>query len=93
MRVKWTSSSLEDLVRLHAFLQPVNSQAAKAVVSKLTTGAKRLEQHFIRIGSPLTEFAPRDVRRLIIGDYSMRYELVDDVVFILRLWHFLREYR
>lgn len=91
MGVKWTSKSLEDLVRLHAFLQPVNSQAAKAVVSKLTTGAKRLEQH-PRIGSPLPEFAPRDVRRLIIGDYEMRYELVDDVVFILRLWH-AREYR
>ncbi len=91
MRVKWTSKSLEDLVRLHAFLQRVNSQAAKAIVSKLTTGALRLEQ-MPRIGSPLSEFAPKDVRRLVIGDYEMRYEVVDDIVFILRLWH-AREYR
>jgi len=91
MLVKWTSKSLEDLVRLHAFLQPVNAKAATVVVSKLTTGAKRLEQH-PRLGSPLPEFAPRDVRRLIIGDYEIRYELIEDVVFILRLWH-VREYR
>lgn len=86
MRVTWTSKALGDLTRLHAFLQLVDPQAAAAVVNKLTAGAKKLAQQ-PRIGSPLLEFAPRDVRRLIIGYYEMRYELTDDSVFILRLWH------
>ncbi|BAC89765.1 type II toxin-antitoxin system RelE/ParE family toxin [Gloeobacter violaceus] len=86
MQVTWTSKSLEDLARLHAFLRPVNSQAAAAVVRNLTAGAKRLER-FPQLGTALPEFAPRDVRRLIIVDYEMRYELKDDAVFILRLWH------
>jgi plasmid stabilization system protein ParE len=86
MRVVWTSKSIEDLARLYAFLKPVNPQAAANVAKSLTAGAKRLEQ-FPHIGTALPEFAPRDVRRLMIADYEMRYELKDDTVFIVRLWH------
>jgi plasmid stabilization system protein ParE len=86
MRVTWTGKSLEDLARLHAFLNPVNPIAAANVVRSLTAGAKRLGL-FPHLGTALPEFAPRDVRRLFVGDYEMRYELKDDAVFILRLWH------
>lgn len=86
MRVTWTGKSLEDLERLYAFLKPVSPQAAANIVKNLTAGAKRLEL-FPQIGTALPEFAPRDVRRLIIAEYEMRYELKDDAVFILRLWH------
>jgi plasmid stabilization system protein ParE len=30
---------------------------------------------------------PREVRRIIVGNYEMRYELVESTVFILRVWH------
>lgn len=86
MRVTWTGKALGELARLHGFLKPVNPQAAAAVVKQLTAGAKTLARH-PRIGSLLPEFAPRDVHRLIIGDYEMRYERADDAVFIVRLWH------
>ncbi len=40
-----------------------------------------------RIGERLEEFEPRDVRRIQIGQYEMRYELVDSTIYLLRLWH------
>lgn len=35
----------------------------------------------------LEEFEPRDVRRIQVGQYEMRYELVDSTLYLLRLWH------
>lgn len=91
MRISWTSKALADLARLHAFLAPVNPQAAAAVVQKLSAAPKVLVTQ-ARIGSPLPEYAPRDVRRLLVGDYELRYELVGDLAVVLRLWH-TREHR
>lgn len=86
MRVAWTSKALGDLERVRAFLAPVNPRAAAAEVRKIIAGAKVLAQH-PRIGSAVTEFAPREVRRLVVRDYELRYELSDDRVLIVRLWH------
>lgn len=86
MNVIWTRHALGDLGRLHAFLAPVNPRAAAAVVEKLTAAPDLLLLQ-PRIGSPLPEFTPRDVRRWIVGDDELRYELVADGIWILRLWH------
>ena len=40
-----------------------------------------------QLGVKLEEFLPRDVRRIIVGDYEMRYEVTDEAITILRLWH------
>ena len=39
------------------------------------------------LGLALPEFAPRNVRRLIVGDYELRYEVAEKALWILRLWH------
>jgi plasmid stabilization system protein ParE len=51
-----------------------------------TTAAGQLREH-PRSGERLEEFAPREVRRLIVGHYEMRYEIAEQGIFILRLWH------
>lgn len=86
MWVNWTSKALGDLARLHGFLAPVNPRAAASIVHKLTAAPKVLATQ-PRIGIALPEFAPRDVRRMVVGDYEMRYELTSEKAFILRLWH------
>ncbi len=86
MTVKWTSKALGDLARLHAFLVESNANAAAAVVQSITKGAGGLDDNS-RIGFRLTEFNPREVRRVIVGQYELRYELVEDVIYVLRLWH------
>jgi plasmid stabilization system protein ParE len=86
MELKWTDKALSDLVRLYDFLAPVNRQAAARVVQALTAApARLLEQP--RIGERLEEFAPREVRRILVGRYEMRYEIQQSTIYVLRLWH------
>ena len=86
MVLKWTASAQRDLVRLHDFLVPVNPRAAVNVVRQLIDAAKQLLSA-PRLGVRLQEFVPREVRRLIIGDYELRYEIVETTIYVLRLWH------
>jgi plasmid stabilization system protein ParE len=86
VRLEWTRPAIADLVRLHAFLEPASPRAASAAIRKLQQGALPLIT-FPSLGQALTEYQPREVRRLIIGDYELRYEVIDDTVFVVRVWH------
>ena len=35
----------------------------------------------------MLEFDPRDVRKVLVGDYEIRYEVTDIDVFVLRIFH------
>jgi plasmid stabilization system protein ParE len=91
MKVAWSRSAIGDLARLQAFLAHVNPLAAARAVARLKQAPRLLEQE-PRLGSALPAFSPRDVRRLILDDYELRYEVTDDAVIVLRMWH-TREYR
>jgi plasmid stabilization system protein ParE len=84
--LKWTSKALSDLARLYDFLAPVNRQAAARAIKALTAAPARLLEH-PRIGARLEEFAPREVRCILVGRYEMRYEVQETRIVILRLWH------
>lgn len=86
MRIRWTGKASSDLVRLHEHLHPVAPEAAARVVQQLARVPDRLLDH-PRIGEKLDAYAPREVRRIIVGSYELRYEIADATVFILRLWH------
>lgn len=84
--LEWTAKGLSDLVRLYDFLAAVNRQAAARAVQALTAAAARLRDN-PRLGERLEEFAPREVRRLLVGRYEMRYEIQGSTLYVLRLWH------
>lgn len=86
MELKWTSKALSDLARLYEFLSPVNKLAAARAVQALTKAPTILLTN-PRIGEQLFEFEPREVRRLLVGHYEMRYEIQDSIIYMLRLWH------
>ena len=86
MNVQWTAKSLSDLERLHEFLAPVNPRAAAKAVQAIVKGAGRLVEH-PRIGERLEHYEPREVRRILIGKYELRYEICDSTIFVLRIWH------
>ena len=86
MILTWTRHGLNDLVRLHDFLHRVNTQAAAKTVQSLSRTAERLVEH-PRLGEKLLQYAPREVRYLIVGHYEIRYEIVSSHIYILRLWH------
>ena len=74
MELKWTSKA------------SVNQPAAARTVQQLTAAPSTLLAN-PRIGERLEEFEPRDVRRIQIGHYEMRYEIVDSTISLLRLWY------
>ena len=86
MTLKWTSKAVSDLERLYEFLAAVNKRAATRTVRSLATAPARLLEH-PRIGEKLEEFEPREVRRLLVGQYELRYEIQRDTIYVLRLWH------
>lgn len=86
MEVKWTEKALSDLVRLYEFLRPIDRGAAARTVQSLTAAPSRLLEH-PRLGEKLEEFQPREVRRILVGRYEMRYEITQQTIHVLRLWH------
>lgn len=86
MELKWTSKALSDLVRLYDFLAPANKPVAARAVQALTKAPTVLLNN-PRIGEQLFEFESREVRRLLVGQYEMRYEIQESTIYMLRLWH------
>jgi plasmid stabilization system protein ParE len=86
MDLKWTSKALSDLARLYEFLSPVNKPAAARTVQALSKAPTILLTN-ARIGEQLFQFEPREVRRILVGQYEMRYEVADETIYVLRLWH------
>ena len=86
MELKWTNKGLSDLARLHDFLAPVNPAAAARVVQSLAAAPSGPAAK-PRIGERLGGFDPREVRRILVGNYELRYEIQDQVIYVLRIWH------
>lgn len=91
MELKWTSKALSDLARLYGFLASVNQPAAARVVQSLTNAPTNLLIN-PRIGEQLFEFEQREIRRIFVGTYEVRYEVQESTIYVLRLWH-TREHR
>ncbi|MEN9480420.1 MAG: hypothetical protein RLZZ298_1815 [Pseudomonadota bacterium] len=86
MQLQWTGKALADLARLYEFLAPANRSAAARTVQSLTVAPTKLLDN-PRLGEKLEEFEPREVRRLLVGHYEIRYELQESKVYLLRIWH------
>jgi plasmid stabilization system protein ParE len=86
MTIRWSPEALEDLSRLYEFLLPAAEPAANRVVQNLAFAPRRPLQH-PRMGKQVPNFSAREVRRLIVGEYEMRYEIAGQLLSILRIWH------
>lgn len=61
-------------------------RGAAQAVRRIMSGVKHIARH-PRIGLRLPEFEPREVRKLFVGDYEIRYEVREQELLILRIWH------
>lgn len=86
MGLNWTQAAFADLRRVYDFLEPVNAAAAARSVRTIVARVERipLQPH---LGESLPGFGRRDVRRVLIGKYEVRYELADAEIFVLRIFH------
>ena len=86
MTLRWTGKAQSDLERLHAFLAHASPRAAVQTASTIVAGIAKPPVH-PRLGHKLDQFSPMEVRRVLIGEYEVRYALERDVITILRLRH------
>jgi plasmid stabilization system protein ParE len=86
MRLKWSGKALDEVERLYDFLAKVNKSAAAQTIQSLVAAPVRLIEN-PRIGESLDEFAPLEVRRILAGRYEIRYQIENDTIYVLRLWH------
>ncbi|RZI46625.1 type II toxin-antitoxin system RelE/ParE family toxin [Candidatus Finniella inopinata] len=86
MKLQWTDKAVSDIIRLHQFLSPSNKIAADKSVQSLVKAPLMLIET-PRIGDRLCGFEPHEVRRLLVQKYEIRYEIRDQTIYILRVWH------
>lgn len=86
MNLEWTEKAVSDLARLHEFLASVNKPAAERTIRTLTRAPTALLTN-PRIGEQLFQFEPREVRRILVARFELRYEITDETIYVLRIWH------
>ena len=90
--VRWLPEALDDLKRLHAFIEPHSPDAAKRAVNTLIDTAETLAE-FPEKGRPWDlemDFRELSVRFGARG-YVIRYRFVDGEAIIVRVWHALED--
>jgi len=86
MDLQWTERAVSDLARLYEFLASANKPAAEQTVRTLSRAPTALLTN-PRVGEQLFQFEPREVRRILVARYEMRYEIANETIYVLRLWH------
>jgi len=86
MRIRWLSIAERDISRLYDFLADVSPNAAATRIQHIVASVRTLADH-PRIGLRRDEYGPDEVRSLHVGDYEVRYQVFDDEIAILRVWH------
>ncbi len=87
MKIQYSPEAIKDLVRLREFIEVKSPYAAKRVAIKILTGIEKLKT-FPDIGLSVQHAPdPRKVRDLFVSNYTVRYLIGKDVIYILRVWH------
>lgn len=87
IEVKYSSESLADLQRVVDFVEVKNPYAARRIAIDLQEGVSKLKQ-FPQIGLPVIKAPdPEKIRDLYVSDYTVRYLITAETIYILRVWH------
>lgn len=87
IEVKYSSESLTHLQRVVEFVEVKNPYAARRIAIDIQEGVSKLKQ-FPPIGLPVIKASdPRIIRDLYVSDYTVRYLITVETIYILRVWH------
>jgi plasmid stabilization system protein ParE len=87
MKVKYSPESIEDLQRVVEFIENKNSYAARRAAIDIQEGVQKLKD-FPLIGLPVPKASdPEKIRDLYISQFTVRYLVTSEVIYILRVWH------
>lgn len=86
VKVAWTRRAVQDLERLHGFLNIINPTSAAKILQSLVKAPNALIGN-PRMGERIEAFESREIRRLLVARYELRYEIKESTLYILRIWH------
>jgi plasmid stabilization system protein ParE len=86
MRLVWTHRASSDLHRLHRFLARHSVRAATDRTRRIRAGALPLEE-MPRLGAKVEGVDEPETRRIFVAEYEVRYQIIGEQVFILRVFH------
>jgi len=87
MKISYSPEAIEDLVRLREFIASKSPLAARRIANELLTGIEKLKI-FPRMGISVERAPdPKLIRDLFIEQYTVRYFLAEEEIFVLRIWH------
>ena len=85
MKLIFSKTAVSDLVRLRDFIAQHSPEAAQRVAQRLRGAIQRLVET-PQIGRPVANMSG-EIRELIFGKYVVRYEVRQQYLYILRIWH------
>lgn len=87
MKIRYSPESIDDLQRVMEFVEVKNPFAARRIAIDLQEGVDKLKL-FSKIGLPVLKAPdPEQIRDLYLGNYTVRYLITDETIYILRIWH------
>lgn len=87
MKIRYSPEAVTDLQRVVEFVEKKNPYAARRIAIDIQEGVEKLKS-FPEIGlSVVSAPDPSCIRDLFINDYTIRYLITDEVIYILRVWH------
>lgn len=86
MKIRWSRQASDDVGRLYDFMAGFSPEAGARVARMLLEAPNVLLDH-PRFGERIPIDNELEVRRMIVGDYEIRYALHADVIHIVRIWH------
>lgn len=86
MEIYWTFKAQGDLERIYHFALQYSRRHADDVLDRLISGCAGLSAH-PAIGVQQSRYEPREVRKVLFDDYEIHYEVRNNSLFIVDLWH------
>lgn len=87
MNIRYSPEAIDHLQRVVEFVEVKNPFAARRIAIDLQEGVDKLKQ-FPKIGLPdLKAYDPEQVRDLYIVNYTVRYLITGEIIYVLRIWH------
>ena len=84
--VKWTDQAIEDVQSIRDFIER-NSPRYALLVAERLVGAVELLEALPHSGRMVPEFNDDRLRELIWGSYRIIYQLFDDTIEVLTIYH------
>ena len=84
--VKWTDQAIKDVQAIRDFIASDSPKYASLVLERLVGAVERLET-LPRSGRVVPEFRDDRLREVIWGSYRVVYQLLDDTVEVLTIYH------